>query len=92
MSISPNAVLTINSSQIDSDSPAVDGYDGHVTVADSAALIVNTSGPWRLDGTMTLQGQQVTTPNVIIDGSDFVNHGTIKAMAEFKQAWKTMAR
>ncbi len=78
MTIGTGASLTINSDQIDVGPPADDGYGGHVTVEDSAALVVNTNGPWRLDGTMTLEGQPVTTPNVIADGSDLVNHGTIE--------------
>jgi hypothetical protein len=78
MTIAPGASLTITSQQIDVGPPADDGYRGQVTVADSAALIVTTSGPWRLDGTMRLEGQPVPTPSVIVDGSDLINHGAIE--------------
>ncbi len=76
--IRPAAALTINSSQIETGPVAADGYDGHVTVGDGGALIVNTTGPWRLDGTMTLAGQPIASPNVIVDGSDLTNYGTIE--------------
>jgi hypothetical protein len=78
MTIAPGALLTINSAQIDVGASSADGYGGQVMVADTSALLVNTNGPWRLDGTMTLQGQAVSSPGVIVDGSDLVNHGTIE--------------
>src|SRR5690606_35355613 len=61
----------------DVDPPADDGYDGQLTIADSAALIITTSGPWRLDGTLRLEGQPVALANAIVDGSDLLNYGTI---------------
>jgi hypothetical protein len=76
--IQPGVLMQIVSDQID-DTPGADGYDGTVTVSDTAALVVFTdSGLWWLDGTMDLLGQPVAVPDAIVDGSAIVNFGTIQ--------------
>jgi hypothetical protein len=81
--IQPGVLFQITGSQID-DTPDSDGYDGTVTVSDTAALVVTTAGQWRLDGTMLLQGQQVAVPQAIVDGSTLLNFGTLQGNGWFQ--------
>jgi hypothetical protein len=81
--IGPGATLIISSTKIDVNSPATDGFGGQVTLADTSVLIVNTAGPWRLDGTMRLEGDSAA-PNVLVDGQDLLNYGTIEGNGEIQ--------
>ncbi|MGB2824351.1 MAG: hypothetical protein WBF17_25475, partial [Phycisphaerae bacterium] len=71
--IDAGATFTINSQHIDDTDPTTDGYDGTVTVA--GVLAVNTSGAWRLDGTMDLQGGRV-------EGQTIRNYGMLRGCGE----------
>ncbi|MCH8839104.1 MAG: PEP-CTERM sorting domain-containing protein, partial [Planctomycetes bacterium] len=83
--IQPGALLQITSSQID-DAPAPDGYDGHVTISDTAALVVFTSAPWRMEGLMTMQGQLIASPDAIVDGVTMVNAGRVEGNGWFQMS------
>lgn len=63
---------------------ATDGYDGQVTVADSAELILLTNGPWPLDVTMKPAGPTVEEPDARVDGSDLLNSGAIEGNGEIQ--------
>ncbi|MBT3198615.1 MAG: PEP-CTERM sorting domain-containing protein [Phycisphaerales bacterium] len=65
--------LTINASQIET-SPTADGYDGAI-ILNSGTLAVNTSGPWRLDGSLLLNDTGTTYPEVT--GSQMRVFGTL---------------
>jgi len=73
MTIDAGATFTIDSDRIDDTDPATDGYDGTVTVA--GVLAVNTSGAWRLDGTMYLQDGRV-------EGQTIRNYGLLGGHGE----------
>ncbi|MCH8243778.1 MAG: hypothetical protein IH897_14380, partial [Planctomycetes bacterium] len=73
------------SSQIE-DTPAPDGYDGHVTISDTAALVVFTSAPWRMEGLMTMQGQLIASPDAIVDGVTMVNAGRVEGNGWFQMS------
>ncbi|MDP6544289.1 MAG: PEP-CTERM sorting domain-containing protein [Phycisphaerae bacterium] len=73
--VDPGVTLTINSSKITgSVIPSLDGYDGTVSLASGATLAVNTSGSWRLDGTLNMDNAG-SIPKVT--GSQMNVHGTV---------------
>jgi hypothetical protein len=65
-----SATLQINTPQIESGDPALNGYGGTATLID-AALLVTTAGPWRLDGTIDMD-------NSTVRGRGILNHGTLR--------------
>ena len=77
--IHPGKSFTINADRIADADPAADGFDGTVHV-DGATLTVNTTEPWRLDGTMNLAQSGSDTPHV--HGSDMVVYGSIAVTGE----------
>ena len=46
----------INSSKIDTSDPVNDGFDGTLNLQSLSQLAVNTTDPWRLDGTLNMDG------------------------------------
>jgi len=72
--IAAGRTLTINSDKIDTGVASADGYDGTVSLASGATLAVNTSGPWRLDGTLNMN-HGGAIPRVI--GSQMVVYGHV---------------
>jgi hypothetical protein len=54
--IDPGVTFTINSEKIDSSAPSTDGFDGTVNVGSNGQLAVNTTDPWRMEGTMNMDG------------------------------------
>jgi len=73
--IDPGVKLTINSSKITgSILPSLDGYDGTVSLASGAHLAVNTSGSWRLDGTLNMDNAGAIPQ---VTGSQMNVHGTV---------------
>jgi len=75
--VEAGATFTIDSDRIDDTDPATDGYDGTVTVA--GVLAVNTSGAWRLDGTMDLRDGRV-------EGQDLRNEGLLAGRGQIAPA------
>jgi len=71
--INAGKTFTINSNQIDL-SPTTDGFDGTVTLFSGATLAVNTTGAWRMEGTMNLYAGTVS-------GSEMDVYGTINALS-----------
>ena len=69
--------LWITADRIDTASAASDGYDGTITMA-SGQLTVNTTAPWRLDG--TIQFTEASWGPPVLDGSDVHVHGSIDAV------------
>ncbi|MGI9428212.1 MAG: hypothetical protein ACR2NM_06110, partial [Bythopirellula sp.] len=64
-----NTTLEINTPQLESGNPALNGYGGTVTLTD-ANLLVTTSAAWRLDGTIDMD-------NSIVRGQELLNHGMV---------------
>lgn len=74
--LNPGVTFTLNVGRIDDSAPASDGHDGTINV-NGAILAVNTTDPWRLDGTMNLNVSGGTYPTV--NGSPILVYGTVNA-------------
>jgi hypothetical protein len=70
----PGEAFVINADQIEQGDPTADGYDGVLSL-DAHRLIVNTTGPWRLDRTLNLTATGGNLPQ--IEGSHVVIHGSV---------------
>jgi hypothetical protein len=70
----PGEEFVINADQIEQGDPAVDGYDGVLSL-DAHRLVVNTIGPWRLDGTLNLTATGANLPRIV--GSPVEIHGSV---------------
>ena len=74
ITIDPNVTLTINSTQIDVDPPTLDGFDGTILLSTGATLDVNTTEPWRMEGTLEIDG---ASGYPTIDGTEMVVAGNL---------------
>ena len=83
--IQPGVLLQITSTQID-DTTTTDGHDGQIMIADTGALVVFTSAPWRMDGLMTMQGQLIAEPEAIVDGVTMINTGRVEGNGWFQMS------
>jgi len=61
------ATFRIKAPRIESGDPTQDGHDGSVSII-GGTLIVETNGPWRMDGTMNLTGGAVQGQPMIVRG------------------------
>ena len=64
-----SATLQINSPQIESGNPALNGYGGTATLT-NANLLVTTTSAWRLDGTIEMDAS-------VVRGQELLNHGLV---------------
>lgn len=78
MTIHSGVTFTINSPTIEAGDATADGYDGTVTLNDGN-LAVNTSNPWRLDGTMNLNDQPAGAV-AMVQGSPMRLFGTVNTV------------
>jgi hypothetical protein len=84
--INPGVTFTIQSEHIEAN-PVFEGHSGHITVSNNAALVVITDITWLVDGTLTLLGQPVATPQAIVDGSPLGNFGTVEGNGWFQSVF-----
>lgn len=67
VTINPDITFTLNVNDVEY--TGGDGYDGTVNV-NSGTLVVNTSSPWAMEGTMNLLNTGLCCPN--IDGAEMI--------------------
>ena len=80
VTVDSSTSLVINSSKIDTSDPVSDGFDGTLNLQPLSQLAVNTTDPWRLDGTLNMDGSdgvsEVVGSEIVVVGHVNVAGGT----------------